>query len=330
MKTNQPFLKDKLSISARLLYEEATARNIDCTIIDKHTLLMNNGNHSWYTRGSRTSFQSSIGKSIADKKDLTKLFLSNNSIPTAKFVSYSNKSQFENISQLHFPIVIKPSFGNQGKNVYVGIQNKSEAYSYYSSFHVDDEFPGIAEEMLEGKEYRILCINFKFIAAAYRQPAYIIGDGKKTIQELIDEKNSHPWRGADHYSPLSLITINSITLKILEKLNLTLKSILPLNFRIELKKTSNLSQGGEAINISNQVCKENIILFENIAKICDLNTIGIDVMCSDINKPITQQQKAGIIEINCSPGLRMHHYPIVGEPVNAAGKILDMVESNYS
>lgn len=92
-----------------------------------------------------------------------------------------------------------------------------------------------------------------------------------------------------------------------------------------LQQMANRSTGGEPWNVTDQVCGENIALFKHIAHVCDLNTIGIDVMCSSLRTPIRDQPQAGVIEVNASPGLTTHHFPVRGEPINAAGKILDMV-----
>jgi len=329
LKLNNQISEENLSISPKLILDEAKKREIECQLIDKYTLQMKKNNVSWYVRGSRTSLQSSIGKSIADKKDLTKLFLQRNNIPTANYITYFDKTSFEAVKNLTFPIVMKPTIGNHGDNVYVGIRNYEEALAVFPKIKVDKECPGIAEELLQGKEYRILCIDYVFVAAAFRRPAFVIGDGSHTIAQLIEEKNSHPWRGNDHESPLTKIKVDEITINLLERQNLNLDSILESGLELEIKRTANLSQGGEAENITNQVCTENRELFETIAKICDLNTIGIDVMCSDISSPLKNQKKAGIIEVNVSPGLRMHHFPTIGEPLNVAGKILDMVEKKY-
>jgi len=105
-----------------------------------------------------------------------------------------------------------------------------------------------------------------------------------------------------------------------------LDSIPAEGIEVYLRKTANLSSGGEAWDVTDEVCQENRNLFEKIAKVCDLNTLGIDMMCQTLKSPIEFQENAGVIEINGSPGLRMHHYPLQGKPRNIAAIILDMVE----
>jgi cyanophycin synthetase len=316
---------DNLSISSRLILEELQKRHQQVEIIDEYTLLVKNPAFNWYVRGSRTSFQSSIGKTFADMKHISKTVMHYFDIPTA-LSSTINKVDDRIPSELTYPLVAKPSFGNQGTSVYVGLENEAELRVALEKIGPTQEFPVVVEEMLEGVEYRILCIDFKFVAAAFRKPAFVTGDGTHTIEELIKLKNQHPWRGAGHVTPLSFIKVDEMVVALLTKQNLKPSSIPPKDKEIHLRKTANLSTGGEAWNVSDQVCPENKALFERIARVCDLNTIGIDVMCQSLSTPLVEQSKAGIIEINVSPGLRMHHYPLQGEPINVAAKIIDMAE----
>jgi cyanophycin synthetase len=216
---------------------------------------------------------------------------------------------------------MKPQKGTHGEGVVVGIKTTEEAHQYFSKLNQ----PALFEEMLQGIEFRIVCINFKFIAAAFRKPAHVIGDGQHTITELIAEKNKHPWRGKGHTNNLSLIEVDELVENVLKEQELNVESVPAEGREVILRKTANLSTGGEAWDVTDQVCQENRELFEKIATVCDLNVIGIDMMCQNLSTPIAQQAHAGVIEVNSSPGLRMHHYPIQGTPKNMAGLILDMV-----
>lgn len=319
----------QLSISTELLYQEAGLLGIECFPLDQFTLLMKKDGKEWYLRGSRSSFQSSVGFTIAEKKDLSKIFFSKHNIPTAKYLTLSSELDLTQLTQLKFPIVMKPSRGSHGTDVYVGIEDIDQAHQIFAQIPLGEDFPVMAEELLEGVEYRVICLDYKFVAAAMRTPAFVVGNGYSTIKELVSEKNQHPWREDSHMSPLSIIELDSISLDYLNEQSLDPHSIPNLGQKVFLKKTANLSQGGEASNSTDLVCPENIKLFEKIARACDLNIVGIDVICQDIRKPIIDQPRAGIIEINPSPGLRMHHFPVEGEPINLARKILKMIEDKY-
>lgn len=319
--------KEELSISARLLYQAAIKRGIKCTIFSEHLLFMEYQNKSWYTCGSRTSLQSSVGKTIADYKHLGKRVLLHHQLPTSKAVIISDPSQLETAKELTFPVVMKPSFGNQGEGVFVGLNSLDEIAKKIITYNtVNHEYPVVIEEFLSGeKEFRIICLDYKFTAAAYRQRAQVRGDGKHTISELINQKNQHPWRKEGHQAPLTTIKKDEITQECLQEKNLTLDSIPAKGEKVILRKTANLSTGGEAIDVTQSVHPQNKTLFEKIARVTDLNFVGIDIKCDSLEIPLFQQKNTGVIELNVSPGLRMHHYPMQGKAINIADKIIEFV-----
>jgi cyanophycin synthetase len=311
-----------LNASSRILYEEAQRRGITCTTFnDKETILMEKDNKSWYTRGSRTSFLSSVGTTISDLKPLTKAILNHFNLPTAKGVVIRSPEHYSLLEQLQFPVVAKPLDKTHGEGVRVGIKTAQEVQQYFE----EAKEPLLCEEMLAGIEYRVVCVDYRFVATAFRKPAHVTGDGSSTIQQLIDQKNAHPWRGEGHQKNLSLIKVDDLVLELLTEQGFNLESVPAVEKEVLLRKTANLSTGGEAWDVTDDVCPENRALFEKIAKVCDLNIIGIDVMCQSLKTPIVDQPKAGVIEVNCSPGLRMHHYPIKGTPRDIAAIILDSI-----
>jgi cyanophycin synthetase len=307
----------QLNASSRIMYEEAQKMGISCTTFgDKETILMEKDGKQWYTRGSRTSLQSSVGKSIADYKPLTKQILQHFKLPTSNSVLVRSAEDFSQVEQLHFPLVMKPVDERHGTGVKTGVQSIEEVKNNVKNF------PVLIEEMLEGTEYRILCVDFTFVAAAFRKPAHVVGDGRHTIAELIEEKNQHPWRSKGHQNNLTTIEVDEEVTTYLKEQGFDLTSVPAQDQEVLLRHTANLSTGGEAWDVSAEVSEENKKLFEEIARVCDLNVIGIDVMCQSLSTPISTQPKAGIIEVNASPGLRMHHYPMKGEPKNIAHLIL--------
>lgn len=317
----QALIPSHLDASAQLLFAEAVSRGIDCkTFPGSQIIYMTYQGQSWYTSGSRTSFQSAIGQTIADNKAISKIFLKVAQAPTAKSVLIKNLTDLPLLNQLSFPVVAKPIKGSHGDGVKTDLIDAMAVSKLISQ----NNQPLLVEETLAGTEFRIICIDFKFIAAAYRKAAHIIGDGQKTIFELIAIKNQHPWRESGHHGKLTTIVIDQPMTELLSAQNLSLESILAQNQELLLKKTANLSTGGEAWDVSADVGVENRQLFENIAKTADLNVIGIDVMCRNLTQPIVNQSQAGIIEINKSPGLRMHHFPIKGQPQNIAKLIIDL------
>lgn len=318
--TNQtPQDPNLLDASSRLMYEAAEKLGITCTIMpDQQTILMQMGDHQWYSRGSRTSTQSAIGQTIASNKATAKQFLHAYQIPTAQSVLVTQGSELAKLSALRWPVVMKPAKGAHGRGVIVGIQSLAEAESAFNKLAE----PALFEEMLSGIEYRIVCVDYQFQAAAYRKAAYVVGDGEHTIAELVTLKNQDPNRQMGHKGKLSTILIDEVVITNLAEQHLAPTTIPAVNQEVQLRKTANLSTGGEAHTVTHLVCPENKALFEKIARIFDLSVIGIDIMCQSLETPISDQPKAGVIEINKSPGLRMHHFPSVGEPIDLAKIIL--------
>ncbi len=318
--------KDRLNISARLMYEEATKIGIDCTTFqDNHLIRMEYDGSTWFTRGSRTSLQSSVGRSIAQNKHLSKQILIDGRFPTSPYRYVKSEEDLESLKELTFPLVMKPLKGHHGEGVIVGIREATHARTAFNEIKGDVIF----EELLHGShEYRVVCIGYRFVAAATRKAAYVIGDGTSTIRELVDEKNDHPWRDSGHSGKLSFIIIDDLVLEYLEELGFSDTSVPAEGEEVVLRKTANLSTGGEAIDVTDTVHPDNKILFENISRSSDLDLIGIDVMSNTLSEPLQEQPGSGIIEINPSPGLRMHHYPMQGKARNVAREILDYLLKN--
>lgn len=310
-----------LNASARIMYEEAIKRGIRCELLgDTQTILMEINGRRWYTRGSRTSFQSSVGKTIADIKSLTKKVLAFHGLTHQKYVLLRGDEDWEKVKLLTFPVVLKPIRGAHGKDVFVGIKNSEELRQAWRQVGGGV----LVEEMFEGREYRVVCVDYKFVAAAYRKPAEVRGDGQHTIEELIEEKNRHPWRKMGHEGNLTKIEVDKVVKTYLEEQGLSLGEVPEKGRQVLLRKTANLSTGGEAVDVTDEVSQTNRRWFEQIARACDLNVVGLDIMCRSLKEEIVSQTKAGIIEVNASPGLRMHHFPMEGKPINVAGKIIDL------
>lgn len=167
-------------------------------------------------------------------------------------------------------------------------------------------------------------VNYKVVAVAERTPAQVRGDGKLTINQLIQQANEDPSRGDSHENMLTKIKIDECTFSILKQNNLTLESILPENHILYLKETANLSSGGTAKDVTDVVHPFNMFLAERVARLVNLDICGIDVISNDITSPLNENHGA-IIEVNAGPGLRMHLSPNEGMPRNVAEPILNML-----
>ena len=213
-----------------------------------------------------------------------------------------------------YPLVIKPLNGNQGRGASINVTNWETAIEGLKrAKQVSDEV--LVEQFITGYDFRLLVINYQFVAAALRTPAAVTGDGKLTIQQLIDAVNSDPNRGQCHERVLTAIRVDEATLDLLRNKNLTLDSIPASGETVYLKQTANLSTGGTATDVTDVVHPANIRLAERIARCVGLDICGIDVMAPNLTQPLTQNGGA-VLEVNASPGFRMHLAPTIGRPRN--------------
>ena len=148
------------------------------------------------------------------------------------------------------------------------------------------------EKFITGFDFRVLVINYKFICAALRTPASVIGDGKHTIQWLIDETNKDPRRGYGHEKVLTQITIDQFTQKMLDEKGYTLETVPAKDELVLLKPTANLSTGGTSTDVTDEVHPVNIFMAERIARIIGLDICGIDIMAPDLKTPVYRKWRS--------------------------------------
>ena len=220
-------------------------------------------------------------------------------------------------------MVIKPLDGNHGKGATVGIKSVEEARVAWEKAKEYSRWI-IVEQQMDGSDFRALVVNNRLIAVAERVPAHVKGDGKKTIQELIDETNADPRRGYGHENVLTQIDIDNQTMRLIRKAGYDLGTILTKGEKLYLKTTANISTGGTAIDVTDEVHPENVFLFERIARIIGLDVAGIDVIAPNVSEPL-RDSGGGIIEVNAAPGFRMHLSPSEGIGRNVAEHVLDML-----
>ncbi len=312
-----------LTASNRILCEESERLGFHVTAITgADTVLIHEGHGlRFYTRGTQTSVQSSVGRTIAFDKALAKALLVHHGLPTARGFLATTEADLDQLAGLEAPYVVKPVDGKQGVGVTVGLP---DAAAVRSRFMVRTG-PVVVEELLRGTEYRVVCIAGEVVAVACRRAAFVTGDGQATIAALVAQKNTHPWRGAGHLNNLTAITFDDGVHDQLASLNLTVASIPAAGQDVPLRRAANLSLGGEAVDVTDAMSPQNRALMGQVARAVDLDIVGIDVICASLSDPIAAQPHAGVVEVNASPGLRMHHFPMSGTPRNVGRLVLEHV-----
>jgi cyanophycin synthetase len=268
-----------------------------------------------------TSF---MGVDVCGDKDLTKEVLEEAKVPVPKGVIINYEEEIdEAIEKLGFPLVVKPLDGNHGRGISLDLNTTNEVFE---AFEIAKEIAEdvIIEKYITGFDYRLLIVNHKFTAAIKRTAASVKGDGESTIQELIDELNRDPRREKNAGNVLTPIEVDEVTLNILKKKGLNLQSVLDDGELLYVKEIANVSAGAFPIDATEDVHPHNRFLAERISKIAGLDICGIDFISSDMSVPFYENNTV-VLEVNASPGIKMHMMPAEGKTRNVVGDILDML-----
>lgn len=316
---------ERLGPSTGGIIDEAVSRGIPWIRLNKYSLCqLGYGINQKRIQATVTSQTSSIGVDLASDKEDTKFLLEQAEIPVPKGEIVRSEAGLEDaVKKLGYPIVIKPISGNHGRGITTNIQTWEDAVvALQAAKEVSRSV--IVERFITGEDFRLLVINYKLVAAAKRTPAGVTGDGKSTLQQLIDAVNADPRRGYGHEKVLTQITIDELTKSIIKQAGLTLDSVLPAGQWMKLKDTANLSTGGTSTDVTDIVHPYNVFMAERIARIIGLDICGIDIMTSDISTPLPETRGA-VLEVNAGPGFRMHLAPAEGLPRNVAAHVIDML-----
>tara|TARA_B100000524_G_scaffold54373_1_gene25326 strand:+ start:4363 stop:7002 length:2640 start_codon:yes stop_codon:yes gene_type:complete len=315
----------RLGPSTGSIVEEALSRGIPFLRLGRNSLIqLGAGVNQMRFQATITCKTSNIAVDIACNKEQTKKMLDEASIPVAKGdICYDEEDLQETIDDIGYPIVLKPLDGNHGKGASINVTNWDDAVKGLK--HAKEYSRRvIVEKFITGFDFRVLVINNEVVAAAQRVPAHVIGNGKNTIQELIDITNEDPRRGYGHENVLTEITIDKSTERLIENAGYTLESILEKKETLYLKSTANLSTGGTSVDVTDLMHPENVFIAERISRVIGLDICGIDIMAPNLTQSL-KENGGVILEVNAAPGFRMHLAPSEGLPRNVAAPVIDML-----
>lgn len=313
----------RLGPSTKGIYDEAVRREIPVTRIGKDSILqLGYGRNQRIIEATLTDRTSCIAVDIACDKELTKRLLQDASLPIVKgSCCRTLEEALESGEAIGYPLVVKPYNGNQGRGVTVDIKSAEELKEAFNEASAISP-KVIVEKFIEGKDFRILVVNRKVVAVAQRMPPIVTGDGIHTIKQLVEEENKNPLRGFGHEKPMTKIPFDTIMEKYLAKNGYSLDSIPSAGERVTLRFNANLSTGGAARDCTDNIHPDNIDIAVKAADIIGLDIAGIDICTKDISKSLWDIGGA-ILEVNASPGIRMHMYPSHGKSRNVAEFIMD-------
>ncbi|MCC5665457.1 acetate--CoA ligase family protein [Nostoc sp. CHAB 5784] len=291
--------------------------------------LMQYGFGKKHVRGVATTFNcdSHLDSEFTTRKDDCKAFLKTLGFPVPEGdIVFTEKEALAAARQIGYPVAVKPVVGHKGIGVTADVQDSKElaaAYNRALAAIPEDQLTRIiVEKSISGSDFRLLCVNGRFVAATERRPASVVGDGYLTLAELIRQENRKPARLDSPTSPMSKIQIDEAMELYLEEQRLSLDSVIEKGRTVYLRKVANLSAGGMSIDATQTVHDDNIILAQDIAQHFQLTCLGIDVITKSLSESWKSSNFA-ILEINAAPGVLMHLKPSVGESVDVPSHILE-------
>ncbi len=315
---------ENFEATTQIIIREILERGLEFEVLDAGNNLLvvkHKGKEFTILEGTISDANSIIAYWISNDKWMTRQFLKRANICQAKGFLLQKEADAENINNFSCKYVVKPADTDHGIGVSANIQSKTELQSAISIAFKHSKRV-IVEEFFEGREYRFLVVEGKVIAIAYREPANIIGDGKSTIQQLIDAKNNN--RGNDYRHPLLKIHIDEEVRRHLLNEQLTLTNVLPNNKKIYLRSNSNLSTGGDSIDVTDEMPSFYKQIAEKAANAAQLNIAGIDIIIDNLQAEPSPEHYI-VVELNAPPMLSMHNYPYVGKNRHVERYVLDAI-----
>jgi cyanophycin synthetase len=255
---------------------------------------------------------SAIAEAIAQDKELTKKLLHAAGVPVPGGRAVRDADDaWQAALEIGLPVVVKPLDGNQGKGVTVNIQDEAalrSAYAVAAGFrdHV------LVERFMPGNDFRLLVVGDRLVAAARRDPPSVAGDGAHTVAQLVERVNQDPRRGDGHATSLTKIRFDEVALACLRRQGLDADSVPDKGQRVHLRNNANLSTGGSATDVTDDVHPEVAARAVAAAHMVGLHICGVDMVCETILRPL-EEQGGGVVEVNAAPGLRMHLNPSFGK-----------------
>lgn len=319
------FTATELGPSTSAIVEAAERRGIPWLRLNDASLVqLGYGAHRRLIEATQSDRTSCVASDIACDKALTKRLLAQASIPAPHgIIARARAEAVAALDVLTPPLVVKPLDGNQGRGISLRLHTAhelAEAYDHAAAI----ASTVIVEEFFEGRDYRAVVVDGKLVAVSERVPAHVIGDGERTLAQLIGHENQNPLRGNGHDRPLTKITIDALAESFLARQGRRLCDIPARGERVFLRETANLSTGGTARDVTDEVHPSVTRLCERAARVIGLDICGVDLILPNVAQPVPATG-AGIVEVNAAPGIRMHHHPVAGKPRDVGGAIVSML-----
>ncbi len=315
----------QLGPSTASLVRAAEARDIPWLRLNDYSLVQfGHGRHQKRIQATITSETRHIAVDIASDKEETNRILTDLGLPVPpQDLVRTPRSAVRAAERMGYPVVVKPFNANHGRGVSLDLET-SEQVEVAVGKAKEHSRSVLVEKMISGFDHRMLVVDGELIAVAKRVPGHVIGDGVRTIEALVDEVNSDPRRGIGHEKVLTRLELDHQAQRLMEAAGHTPETVLPDGERFYLRATGNLSTGGTAIDLTDEVHPDNREMAMRAANAIGLDVAGVDFITPDVTRSYRDVGGA-ICEINAAPGFRMHVAPTEGQPRDVAGPVMDML-----
>ena len=320
---------EDLELSTQILMKESIKRGITVNVVDRseNFISLKKGEKIEYVKqATKTSKDTYVSVLIMENKTVTKKVLAEKGVKVPKGEEFNNieDAKIKARNYINKPIVIKPKSTNFGIGINIfpeGTNLEDIIHAFEIAFKNDNTV--LIEEFIKGKEYRFLVINDEVVGILHRVPANVIGDGEKSITELVEVKNQDPLRGKGYVTPLEKIRLEENAELFLKQQGKNFDYIPKKDEIIYLRENSNISTGGDSVDYTDDIPQKFKDIAVNAAKAAGAKICGVDMMLEDYSDENTNY---AIIELNFNPAIHIHSYPYKGKERKIATHVLKLLE----
>ncbi|MDW8680755.1 bifunctional glutamate--cysteine ligase GshA/glutathione synthetase GshB [Streptococcus suis] len=320
---------ENMELSTQMILFDAIQLGLNVEILDEEDQFLKlwHGDHVEYIKnGNMTSKDNYVIPLAMANKVVTKKILDQAGFPVPAGAEFANKEDaLRYYGQVaSSAIVVKPKSTNFGLGISI-FQEPASLADYEKALDIafSEDSHVLVEEFVAGTEYRFFVLDGKCEAVLLRVAANVVGDGSSTIRELVDQKNQDPLRGRDHRSPLEIINLGDIELLMLEQQCYTPDTVLPEGVQAFLRGNSNISTGGDSIDMTDQMDQSYKQLAADMATAMGAWACGVDLIIPDRTKPASKEEpNCTCIELNFNPAMYLHTYTYAGPGQSITPKIL--------
>jgi D-alanine-D-alanine ligase-like ATP-grasp enzyme len=325
-----------LRITTRLIAQEAKRKGYSLDIfrgsLDENSsgsiIRGRKNGRELFFLSSCTALTPAYGYFAAENKLLTYNLLRDTDIPVPETIGVSGEDEkfveAINFMGKHRRVVVKPAQMNHADGITMDIDSPTKlkrAITYAREISESADRTTLVQEQVSGLEYRFLVLSGRVIAVAGRRAPRVIGDGKSTIDRLIDLINSDPLRKEGHASPLTLIDKEDVAAINGREF---LQRIPTKGETVQVLSTTNLSKGGDAVDYTDEASEALKKIVIKAARKCSMGLAGVDIITDDIKTG--DATNSYVLELNLIPGIRMHMFPSEGKPRDVAKMIFREIE----